>query len=507
MRQPASKAVVRADSLARTVRPALRVDGTPLTGTRVAPGRLRTLAKVLEDAPVHELGKRWLSDAAGEVRLDAIAAGSCFAGQAGQLRGRSVLIYATDQLHAALALMELDGVARSIVLCPPDLVAEHLPHIIALAKVDAVVSQRPLDPTEGNGLESFVTEEPAPVDSRPTPEHETEWILLTSGTTGLPKLVAHNLTSLAGAIQVGSQANHVVWSTFYDIRRYGGLQIFLRAILTGASLVLCDAGESTADFLTRAAKRGVTHISGTPSHWRRALMSPSARAMSPEYVRLSGEIADQAVLASLHSTYPEAHVAHAFASTEAGLAFEVNDGLEGVPASFIGAVGEVEMKVEDGSLRVRSPRIASRYLGGEPLTENDGFVDTHDMLELRGDRYYFVGRRDGVINIGGMKVHPEEVETVINRHPRVRMSLVYTRKNPITGAIVVADVVLKPDEAMKVDEALKPGEKLSPRELQSDILRFCRKELPSHKVPAAIKIVPALQVSDTGKLTRKPCAT
>src|SRR5439155_669010 len=78
----------------------------------------------------------------------------------------------------------------------------------------------------------------------------------------------------------------------------------------------------------------------------------------------------------------------------------------------------------------------------EALVDADGFVDTADMLERRGDRYYFVGRRDGIINVGGQKVHPEEVEAIINGHPRVRMSLVRTRKSPITGALVVADVVL-----------------------------------------------------------------
>ena len=65
------------------------------------------------------------------------------------------------------------------------------------------------------------------------------------------------------------------------------------------------------------------------------------------------------------------------------------------------------------------------------------------MVELRGDRYHFVGRRGGVINVGGLKVHPEEIEAVINRHPAVRMSLVRGRRNPITGAIVVAEVVLQ----------------------------------------------------------------
>ncbi len=107
------------------------------------------------------------------------------------------------------------------------------------------------------------------------------------------------------------------------------------------------------------------------------------------------------------------------------------------------------MKVgADGSLRIRSPRTASRYVGGEAnLFDADGFVDTGDILERRGERYYFVGRKGGIINVGGLKVHPEEVEAVINRHPRVRMSLVRPKQSPITGAIVVADVVLESEGA------------------------------------------------------------
>jgi acyl-coenzyme A synthetase/AMP-(fatty) acid ligase len=154
------------------------------------------------------------------------------------------------------------------------------------------------------------------------------------------------------------------------------------------------------------------------------------------------------------------------------------------------------MKVENGSLRIRSERTAFRYLGDDsrPLKDAQGFVDTGDALELRGGRYYFVGRRDGVINVGGLKVHPEEVEAVINRHPEVRMSLVRTRKNPITGALVVADVVLntEPNHENK-------GE----RQIREEILLFCREELASHKVPATINFVPALAIAETGKLIRR----
>ena len=168
-------------------------------------------------------------------------------------------------------------------------------------------------------------------------------------------------------------------------------------------------------------RRGVTHISGTPSHWRRALMSGAAQLLKPAYVRLSGEVADQVLLDQLHATYPAARIAHAFASTEAGVAFDVNDGRAGFPADFIdGARGGIDMKVEDGTLRIRSQRTAARYLGAaaKDLASGDGYVDTGDLVELIDGRYYFRGRKGGVINVGGLKVYPEEVEGVLNADPR-----------------------------------------------------------------------------------------
>ena len=77
-----------------------------------------------------------------------------------------------------------------------------------------------------------------------------------------------------------------------------------------------------------------------------------------------------------------------------------------------------QFKVVDGTLRIRSRRTASRYLGSAPQTlmDEDGFIDSGDVVAERDGRYYFVGRRGGIINVGGLKVHPEEVEQIINRH-------------------------------------------------------------------------------------------
>lgn len=398
------------------------------------------------------------------------------------LSGARVLLRTADQLFAALALIELDGVAARIVICPPDVKPEHLPFVIENAAIDVVVSDEPALAVDGVRFEQVHLPRPG---ASVAPSHKTEWVLFTSGTTGAPKMVAHTLVGLTGAIQPAT-SNDIVWGTFYDIRRYGGLQILLRAVLGHASLILSDAHENVADFLARLAP--VTHLTGTPSHWRRALMSPTNAKIHPRYVRLSGEIADQAILDSLKARFPDAAIGHAYASTEAGVGFEVTDGLEGFPAGFIGRTGAVEMKVENGTLHIRSARTASEYLGGVALL-NDGWVDTTDIVQQRDERFYFVGRTGGIINVGGLKINPEEVEAVINRHPGVRMSRVSGRRNPITGAIVIADVVL--NDVANDNATFKDA-----------ILAACREKLPAFKVPAMLRFVPALELTAGGKLSR-----
>jgi acyl-coenzyme A synthetase/AMP-(fatty) acid ligase len=436
------------------------------------------------------------------VTLASLAQASCLGESLDALRRRSVIVAIRDQLTAALALLELDGVARRMVLCTPDLSPEHLPQVVRSAQADVWLGDSSSSaPPAVAGLDFAldVEAEPQPCAVERRASCETEWVLLTSGTTGAPKLVAHTLASLTSAFadQSVEEGAAQVWSTFYDIRRYGGLQIYLRA-LYGGSLVLSSAGEATTDFLARAGAAGVTHISGTPSHWRKALMSGAAERFSPVYIRLSGEIADQGILDALRTAFPRAVVAHAFASTEAGVGFEVRDGCAGLPASLVGkSESGVELDVRHGTLRIRSPGNASAYLGpgAPPLKDEEGFVDLGDRLELREGRYYFVGRSGGIINVGGLKVHPEEVEAVINAHPRVRMSLVRSRRNPITGAVVTADVVLA-NGSSRADEAA------ADERIRQEILDACRLSLAAHKVPALIRFVPSLAMSAAGKLVR-----
>lgn len=440
---------------------------------------------------------RVLRSATACVAIGDVLEGSSLTCHPVELQGRSILLATSDQLAAALALIELDGIASRIIICPPDTAPEYLPSLIRKGRIDTILSDYDLPTCRNLSGVSWIncSSIVLPTKAVQVERRATEWVLLSSGTTGAPKLIAHNLGSLtAPTCSATPPCAKVVWGTFYDIRRYGGLQIFLRAVLGGGSLLLSSATESTTEYLMRLGEHGVTHLSGTPSHWRRALMSPEAHRIAPSYIRLSGEIVDQGILNTLHSFYPKAAIGHAFASTEAGVGFEVNDGLAGFPPVILGNHNCVEIKICNDSLRIRSDRTASHYLNEKDgaLLDAEGFVDTGDIVELRAGRYYFLGRRNGVINVGGLKVYPEEVEAVINRHPAVRMSAVRPRRNPVTGSLVSADILLQ--------DVSQPEDRTSA--IKVEILEICRQNLARHKIPVIIRYVSSVEVTATGKVLR-----
>ena len=130
-----------------------------------------------------------ISDARHAVNLAELGTGSCMGRQIAQLSGRSVLIAMTNQLQTAIAMIELDGVARRMLLCPPDLNPEHIPALIDDAEIDAIVCDNPA-PWKSSSVPLVVTatlpiKPAAPVKA----DRVTEWLMLTSGTTGSPKIV------------------------------------------------------------------------------------------------------------------------------------------------------------------------------------------------------------------------------------------------------------------------------------------------------------------------------
>ncbi len=415
----------------------------------------------------------------------------------GQLKGKSVLVSTGDQVSAARAMIGLDGWVRRLVLRPPGFPEAQVAKILRDGEIDAIISN---DSKVSDVFEvTPITRVRDDWRDLKNAESVTEWVLFTSGTSGPPKMAAHTLSGLTSSFYNRQQPeSRAAWATFYDIRRFGGLQILLRAITGGCTLILGTEGEPLRDHLARLRDSGVTHVSGTPSHWRRVIMSAHAHLITPSYIRLSGEVADQATLDGLQALYPKARVIHAYASTEAGLGFEVDDGLEGFPVTYLARNRECEIQVRDGTLHIRSSRAALRYLShaSQSVAGTDGFVDTGDLVAEREGRLYFQGRRDGVINVGGQKVHPEEVEALLTRHPFVQLSLVRPQKNSVVGSLVVANVVL-------ADDASRPLKDPDLRSLEEELRSYCTENLPRHMVPAFIRFVPSLPTTSAGKLSRQ----
>ena len=432
----------------------------------------------------HGAGTREISTRDHVLPLADLLRLSPFGAERARLSGRSVVLAVGDMAKAAAALIDLDGLAARVFLAPPGFSPDHLADAARRLEADAVICEDAPPVAAPLALRvEFPLRDPGP----PLAPRVTEWVLPTSGTSGPPKLAVHTLQTLAGAL---GPAPHQEWATFYDIRRYGGLQIFLRALSGSGSLRVASPDEPMESFLARLAALPVTHVTGTPTHWRKALIAGAAEIIKPQYVRLSGEIADEAALSGLAAAFPQAKVEHAYASTEAGVVFGVTDGRAGFPAEWLQRRGEVEMRLVDGALQVRSPRRALRLIGAEgPLVDADGFYDTGDMVEVRGDRGYFLGRRGGIINVGGAKVHPEEVEAVLNALPGVRAARVFAKANPIMGALVAAEIVL-----------IEPGE--ASREREREIVAGARERLPSHMAPARVAFVNELPMTAAGKLRR-----
>src|SRR3984885_5950178 len=187
---------------------------------------------------------RTLSDARHSASLTDISDRTCLKGRLTELSGRSVLLAVSSQLLASLVMLEIDGVARRMLLCPPDLNADHLQSLMDDAEIDAVVTDHPQRWSDGHVKLVVAAGPPARAALQVQTERATEWLMLTSGTSGPPKIVGHTLEALTGAVVAdGPARSAAVWATFYDIRRYGGLQIFLRAVVGGGSMVLSSPPE------------------------------------------------------------------------------------------------------------------------------------------------------------------------------------------------------------------------------------------------------------------------
>ncbi|MDG1858645.1 MAG: class I adenylate-forming enzyme family protein, partial [Emcibacteraceae bacterium] len=269
-------------------------------------------------------------------------------------------------------------------------------------------------------------------------------VLTTSGTTGIPKPVKYSYQKLIKKVRpkIDNQGNKRWMLTFHPAS-YAGLQIILTSLLAGDVLIYSH-DMSVTDLVDTYIKSKPTHISGTPTYWRNFIPLVSERPTTLQQITLGGELADQNTLDLLKNTFPYTNISHIYATTEMGSLFSVKDGMAGFPVSWLGEdIDGVCMKISDhDTLMIKSNRGMESYLG-QANKINLTWYDTNDSVKIINGRVIFMGRDDGVINIGGTKVHPEPIEALICSIENVIDVYIYAIKNPITGSLVAAKVMME----------------------------------------------------------------
>lgn len=318
--------------------------------------------------------------------------------------------------------------------------------------------------------------------------------ILTSGSTGEAKAARHTWDTLCRPVRKASDLSAPRWFLSYRPNLYAGLQVMLQCFVNYGTLVLPGSGHDPQLDAELMFAGKVRFVSGTPSYYRRLLMFADRdllQRINLAQITLGGEVVDQPLLDRLKQCFPRARHVHIYATTELGRCFSVTDGLAGFPAKYLERPSPdgVEMKIHEGELLVRSANAMQCYDVCSPRYSSEGeWFATGDMVELKGERVYFVGRKSEMINVAGSKVYPIEVEQVLRAIAGVSDVRVFGRASSITGQLVACEIVAK--------------EGLDPLVLRETVARISMSKLLAHQRPRQINVVKQIAVSAAGKTLR-----
>lgn len=308
--------------------------------------------------------------------------------------------------------------------------------------------------------------------------------LLTSGSTGTPKLVSHTWQTLFTATR-GSGVIPRRWIVPFQLGTYAWFQIVTQGMFQPEQALLFPAGGTPAETMGEAARWRADSLSATPTFWRIAMLQTPREILADvplKYISIGGEMVDQSLLDQLGVLFPQAQITHIYASSEVGTCVIVKDGLAGFPASVLERTDASlpQLRVEDGRLLVKSP-----YSAVSAKVPKSEWVDTGDVVEIRGKRIYFCGRADrAMINVGGNKAYPADIEAAILAHPGIQWCRVRAVKARIVGELVEADFVLRADASV-------PGE--------ADLVKHCSQHLPEYAIPRLWNRLEAIPVKSSLK--------
>lgn len=305
-----------------------------------------------------------------------------------------------------------------------------------------------------------------------------ELTLFTSGTTGIPKKVKHKFKNLTKFVKKSINHKSDVWGLAYNPTHIAGIQVFFQALMNLNHLVLLFQRPKN-EILEIIKQFNITNISSTPTFFR-LIVDNNIELNSVKSLTFGGEKFDENIRVALKKMFPKAKFLNVYASTEFGTLFAADGDIFTVKDDLLSLI-----KIEGHELFVKECLVGN----SDSILIVDGWFKTGDKVEVISEfplKFRFLGRNNECINIGGYNVFPSEVEMAINSITGVVNSRVYGKKNSILGNIIFCDIQR---ENGSISEKF--------------IIENLKTKLQYHKVPRIIRFVKEIELTNTGKISRK----
>ena len=298
-------------------------------------------------------------------------------------------------------------------------------------------------------------------------------ILFTSGTSGEPKAAVHDFLALLEKFKKRKFALRTINFLLFD--HWGGLNTMFY-ILSNGGIVIATKDRNPENVCKLIEKYKIELLPASPTFLRLLLLSGTYEnydLSSLKIISYGTEPMPESTLKRLNVIFPKVKLLQTYGLIELGVMqskSEKNDSL------WIKLGGDgYNTRIVDGMLEIKAKSAMLGYLNApSPFTE-DGWFKTSDAVEVDGEYIKILGRKSEIINVGGEKVYPQEVENEILEIDNIAEAIVYGEKNLIVGNIVCAKVRLEREENKK--------------NVTLRIKKHCREKLQSFKVPAKIDLV------------------
>ena len=314
-------------------------------------------------------------------------------------------------------------------------------------------------------------------------------ILFSSGSTGKPKAMIHNFDNLVEHYKDKKEKslNMILFLMFDHI---GGLNTLLNILSMGATMIIPE-NRNADDVCKLLQDYKIMVLPSSPTFLNLILMSKANEKYDLSSLRMityGTETMPDSLLNRLKEAFPRVKFLQTFGTSETGIA---NTSSKSSNSTFMKIDDpELEYKIVDNELWLKSKTQVMGYLNSsmDSFTE-DGWFKTGDLVEATEDGYIkIIGRNKEVINVGGEKVLPNEVESLILEIPEIEDCMVYGEVNIITGQTVVCDVVLKYE--------------LTQNEIKKIVRKFCKDKLDAYKIPTKVNVVDKTNFGDRFKKIR-----